>query len=66
MDTSGRHYQEDALFEEMLAVSNAVMPDNIIFVMDASIGESSFKNSGIVLLYQKIIEHISFCTILIE
>ena len=50
MDTSGRHYQEDALFEEMLAVSNAVMPDNIIFVMDASIGESSFKNSGIVLL----------------
>ena len=58
MDTSGRHYQEDALFEEMLAVSNAVMPDNIIFVMDASIGESSFKNSGIVLLYQKIIEYI--------
>ena len=31
--------QEDALFEEMLAVSNAVSPDNIIFVMDASIGE---------------------------
>ena len=30
--------QEDALFEEMLAVSNAVSPDNIIFVMDASIG----------------------------
>ncbi len=39
VDTSGRHYQEDALFEEMLAVSNAVEPDNIIFVMDASIGQ---------------------------
>jgi len=40
VDTSGRHYQEDALFEEMLAVSNAVTPDNIIFVMDASIGQA--------------------------
>ena len=40
VDTSGRHYQEDALFEEMLAVSNAVEPDNIIFVMDASIGQA--------------------------
>ena len=40
MDTSGRHYQEDALFEEMLAVSNAVSPDNIVFVMDASIGQA--------------------------
>merc|ERR1712074_369113 len=33
-------YQEDALFEEMLAVSNAVTPDNVIFVMDASIGQA--------------------------
>jgi len=40
VDTSGRHYQEDALFEEMLAVSNAVNPDNIIFVMDATIGQA--------------------------
>ena len=40
VDTSGRHYQEGALFEEMLAVSNAVRPDNIIFVMDASIGQA--------------------------
>ena len=40
VDTSGRHYQEAALFEEMLAVSNAVMPNNIIFVMDASIGQA--------------------------
>jgi len=40
VDTSGRHKQEDSLFEEMLAVSNACEPDNIIFVMDASIGQA--------------------------
>ncbi|XP_059350241.1 LOW QUALITY PROTEIN: signal recognition particle subunit SRP54-like [Daphnia carinata] len=40
VDTSGRHKQEDSLFEEMLQVSNAVKPDNIIFVMDASIGQA--------------------------
>jgi len=40
VDTSGRHYQEDALFEEMLAVSNVVEPHNIVFVMDASIGQA--------------------------
>ncbi|KAL3874698.1 hypothetical protein ACJMK2_037673 [Sinanodonta woodiana] len=40
VDTSGRHKQEDSLFEEMLEVSNAVDPDNIVFVMDASIGQA--------------------------
>lgn len=40
VDTSGRHKQEESLFEEMLQVSNAVNPDNIIFVMDASIGQA--------------------------
>lgn len=40
VDTSGRHKQEDSLFEEMLQVSNAVKPDNIVFVMDASIGQA--------------------------
>eukprot|EP00088_Acartia_fossae_P064922 TRINITY_DN7997_c0_g1_i5.p1 TRINITY_DN7997_c0_g1~~TRINITY_DN7997_c0_g1_i5.p1 ORF type:complete len:515 (-),score=162.38 TRINITY_DN7997_c0_g1_i5:681-2225(-) len=40
VDTSGRHKQEDSLFEEMLAVNNAVQPDNIVFVMDASIGQA--------------------------
>merc|ERR1712014_392723 len=34
VDTSGRHKQEDSLFEEMLAVSN------VVFVMDASIGQA--------------------------
>ncbi|KAK6637096.1 Signal recognition particle [Polyplax serrata] len=40
VDTSGRHKQEESLFEEMLQVSNAVKPDNIIFVMDATIGQA--------------------------
>lgn len=40
VDTSGRHKQEESLFEEMLAVANAIDPDNIIFVMDATIGQA--------------------------
>ncbi|PIC36572.1 hypothetical protein B9Z55_015510 [Caenorhabditis nigoni] len=40
VDTSGRHKQEASLFEEMLQVSNAVTPDNVVFVMDASIGQA--------------------------
>ncbi|XP_022106982.1 signal recognition particle 54 kDa protein-like isoform X2 [Acanthaster planci] len=40
VDTSGRHKQEDSLFEEMLQVSNAINPDNVVFVMDASIGQA--------------------------
>ncbi|CAJ0572095.1 unnamed protein product, partial [Mesorhabditis spiculigera] len=40
VDTSGRHKQEASLFEEMLQVSNAVTPNNVVFVMDASIGQA--------------------------
>ncbi|XP_068177579.1 signal recognition particle subunit SRP54-like [Antennarius striatus] len=40
VDTSGRHKQEEALFEEMLQLSSAVKPDNIVYVMDASIGQA--------------------------
>ena len=40
VDTSGRHKQEESLFEEMLQVSNATDPDNIIYVMDATIGQA--------------------------
>ncbi|VEL06759.1 unnamed protein product [Protopolystoma xenopodis] len=40
VDTSGRHKQEDSLFEEMLQVSNAIGPDQVIYVMDASIGQA--------------------------
>ncbi|XP_075251181.1 signal recognition particle subunit SRP54-like [Convolutriloba macropyga] len=40
VDTSGRHKQQESLFEEMLQVNNAVNPDQVIFVMDASIGQA--------------------------
>ncbi|KAI6181118.1 Signal recognition particle 54 kDa protein [Aphelenchoides besseyi] len=40
VDTSGRHKQESSLFEEMLQVSNSIAPDNVVFVMDASIGQA--------------------------
>ncbi|CAF3316141.1 unnamed protein product [Rotaria socialis] len=40
VDTSGRHAQEESLFEEMLHISNGIQPDNIIFVVDASIGQA--------------------------
>lgn len=41
VDTSGRHKQEAALFEEMEEVSRVVSPDEVVFVMDGSIGQVS-------------------------
>lgn len=59
VDTSGRHTQEEALFSEMKDLVKAISPDNIVFVMDAGIGQSAeeqalgFKNAvkvgGIIL-----------------
>ena len=40
VDTSGRHKQEESLFEEMLQIQNVISPDNVVFVMDASIGQA--------------------------
>jgi signal recognition particle subunit SRP54 len=41
VDTSGRHKQESALFEEMKQVARVTEPDDIIFVMDSSIGQAA-------------------------
>lgn len=41
VDTSGRHKQEVELFEEMRQIKNAVQPDNVIFVMDGTIGQAA-------------------------
>lgn len=41
VDTSGRHKQEAALFEEMQDIVAVAAPDNIIFVMDGSIGQAA-------------------------
>jgi signal recognition particle subunit SRP54 len=40
LDTSGRHKQESSLFEEMEQVQTIVEPDEVIFVMDSTIGQS--------------------------
>ena len=45
VDTSGRHKQEDSLFEEMRQVSEMVKPDMTIFVMDSSIGQTAFDQA---------------------
>lgn len=41
VDTSGRHKQEASLFEEMTQISDAVQPDDVVFVLDASIGQAA-------------------------
>lgn len=46
VDTSGRHKQEADLFEEMVQVEEAVKPDEIIFVMDSSIGQACFDQAS--------------------
>jgi signal recognition particle subunit SRP54 len=40
VDTSGRHKQEEALFDEMKQVASVTAPDDIIFVMDSHIGQA--------------------------
>lgn len=41
VDTSGRHKQEAALFDEMRQISAVARPNSIVFVMDASIGQAA-------------------------
>eukprot|EP01041_Mallomonas_annulata_P005986 gene5986-12068_t len=45
VDTSGRHRQEEALFDEMQEIQAAVKPDNIVFVMDATQGQAVFDQA---------------------
>lgn len=45
VDTSGRHMQEEALFEEMEQVSQMTQPDDIVFVMDSSIGQAAHEQA---------------------
>mmetsp|Transcript_920 Transcript_920/g.1462 ORF Transcript_920/g.1462 Transcript_920/m.1462 type:complete len:530 (-) Transcript_920:1157-2746(-) len=40
VDTSGRHKQEADLFEEMEQVQAVVQPDEVIFIMDSTIGQA--------------------------
>ncbi|EPT25956.1 signal recognition particle SRP54 protein [Toxoplasma gondii ME49] len=45
VDTSGRHKQEAALFDEMKQVAEAVDPDDVVFVMDSHIGQACFDQA---------------------
>ncbi|KFY31179.1 hypothetical protein V493_01326 [Pseudogymnoascus sp. VKM F-4281 (FW-2241)] len=45
VDTSGRHRQEDALFQEMKDIQDAVKPDQTIMVLDSSIGQQAEAQS---------------------
>lgn len=45
VDTSGRHKQESALFTEMEQIVEAIKPDQIVFVMDGSIGQAAFDQA---------------------
>jgi len=45
VDTSGRHKQEEALFEEMTAIHEAINPDETIFVMDSTIGQAAYDQA---------------------
>jgi len=45
VDTSGRHKQESALFEEMQEISAAVKPNNTVLVVDATQGQAVYDQA---------------------
>lgn len=45
VDTSGRHRQEQELFNEMIQIGEAVRPDQTIMVLDGSIGQAAESQS---------------------
>lgn len=46
VDTSGRHKQEESLFEEMRLIYEAVQPDDVVFVMDSHIGQACYDQAA--------------------
>ena len=45
VDTSGRHRQEKDLFDEMTQIQRAIIPDQTIMVLDATIGQQAEAQS---------------------
>ena len=41
VDTAGRHKDEEALMEEMKALASAIKPDEVMLVIDATIGQQA-------------------------
>ncbi|KAJ5759860.1 signal recognition particle protein SRP54 [Penicillium odoratum] len=46
VDTSGRHRQEEELFNEMIQIQEAVTPDQTIMVLDSTIGQAAEAQSS--------------------
>lgn len=46
VDTSGRHKQEEGLFEEMKQVQEHIHPDNVVFVLDSTIGQAAYDQAS--------------------
>ena len=46
VDTSGRHRQEEDLFEEMTQIQTAIAPDQTILVLDSTIGQAAEAQSS--------------------
>ncbi len=42
IDTAGRHKEERSLFEEMITLSNEIKPQEIILVIDGSLGQQAY------------------------
>ena len=45
LDTSGRHKEETGLFEEMKRIEQAVMPQEVILVLDGTIGQQAMAQA---------------------
>jgi signal recognition particle subunit SRP54 len=45
IDTAGRHKEEEGLLHEMTEMHKAVTPDLVLLVIDATIGQSAFKQA---------------------
>jgi signal recognition particle subunit SRP54 len=45
VDTSGRHKQELDLFKEMYQIIDHINPDDIVFIMDGTIGQSAMDQA---------------------
>ncbi len=45
VDTAGRHKEEKGLIEEMNKISKAINPDEVILVIDGTIGQQAFQQA---------------------
>jgi len=45
LDTSGRHKEETGLFEEMKRIEQAVMPQEVVLVLDGTIGQQAMAQA---------------------